>query len=468
MKTFDPKEKKERYTDTDRSQYSSRKSYSRRDDASSNSDYDTPAEFMKDQRRERRQYSSTESRGNSSRGERGTERRSFNPNFTRENRLKDEDRREDRTRRNGGDRGGKSLRKNNRYNDWDQEYDDNRNVSREERPRRNLRDGYAYYADRDRNDNRYGGERNTSRDRKGSSRYQDRNERGEGRSFDENRQGRYGDRRNNNGNRREGGRYGDRRKGYQNYDATNYPRFDAPKQTGAIRLNRFIANSGICSRREADDLITAGVVSVNGKIVSELGTKVNPGDEVRFNGEIIRGEKLVYILMNKPKGYVTSLEDPHADKTVMDLIKDACTERVYPVGRLDKNSVGVLLITNDGELTRQLTHPSYKKSKIYQVTLDKSLTEEDMQRIVDGIELEDGMIYADEVSYVNGSRKEIGIEIHSGRNRIVRRIFESLGYSVQKLDRVYFAGLTKRGLKRGAWRFLTPQEVSMLKSGEYE
>ena len=171
---------------------------------------------------------------------------------------------------------------------------------------------------------------------------------------------------------------------------------------------------------------------MNGKIVSELGTKVNPGDEVRFNGEIIRGEKLVYILMNKPKGY------------------------------------GVLLITNDGELTRQLTHPSYKKSKIYQVTLDKSLTEEDMQRIVDGIELEDGMIYADEVSYVNGSRKEIGIEIHSGRNRIVRRIFESLGYSVQKLDRVYFAGLTKRGLKRGAWRFLTPQEVSMLKSGEYE
>ena len=241
MKTFDPKEKKERYTDTDRSQYSSRRSYSRRDDASSNSDYDTPAEFMKDQRRERRQYSSTESRGNSSRGERGTERRSFNPNFTRENRLKDEDRRGDRTRRNGGDRGGKSLRKNNRYNDWDQEYDDNRKVSREERPRRNSRDGYAYYADRDRNDNRYGGERNTSRDRKGSSRYQDRNERGEGRSFDENRQGRYGDRRNNNGNRREGGRYGDRRKGYQNYAATNYTRFAAPTQNGNNGLNRYIA-----------------------------------------------------------------------------------------------------------------------------------------------------------------------------------------------------------------------------------
>jgi len=183
---------------------------------------------------------------------------------------------------------------------------------------------------------------------------------------------------------------------------------------------------------------------------------------------VIHGEKHVYILMNKPKGYVTSLEDPHADKTVMDLVRNACTERVYPVGRLDKNSVGVLLITNDGDLTRQLTHPSYKKSKIYQVSLDKPLSEEDMQRIADGIELEDGMIYADEVSYVSDSRKEIGIEIHSGRNRIVRRIFEALGYSVQKLDRVYFAGLTKKGLKRGAWRFLTPREVSMLKSGEYE
>ena len=210
------------------------------------------------------------------------------------------------------------------------------------------------------------------------------------------------------------------------------------------------------------------MVSVNGQVVSELGTKVYPSDEVRFNGEVIHGEKHVYILMNKPKRYVTSLEDPHADKTVMDLVRNACTERVYPVGRLDKNSVGVLLITNDGDLTRQLTHPSYKKSKIYQVSLDKPLSEEDMQRIADGIELEDGMIYADEVSYVSDSRKEIGIEIHSGRNRIVRRIFEALGYSVQKLDRVYFAGLTKKGLKRGAWRFLTPREVSMLKSGEYE
>lgn len=480
MKTFDPKEKRERYSDANRDQQSFRRSYSRRDDSSSNQEYDTPSEFMKDQRKERHQYSGMESRfGKGSREESG-KRRSFNPNFTRDNRLKGEehgnrwDREEERPRRYGEGRNGQSFRKNSRYNDRDQEYNDNRRDDRSGRSRRNPREEYAYYADRDQ-EGREGGrgyngretDRGYDRNRKGAHR-QERYDRGEERSYGENRRGRYGERRNNYGDRREGGRYGDRKKNYPNYDATNYPRFDAPKQTGAIRLNRFIANSGICSRREADDLITAGVVSVNGKIVSELGTKVNPGDEVRFNGEIIRGEKLVYILMNKPKGYVTSLEDPHADKTVMDLIKDACTERVYPVGRLDKNSVGVLLITNDGELTRQLTHPSYKKSKIYQVSLDKALTEEDMQRIVDGIELEDGMIYADEVSYVNGSRKEIGIEIHSGRNRIVRRIFESLGYSVQKLDRVYFAGLTKRGLKRGAWRFLTPKEVAMLKSGEYE
>ena len=203
-------------------------------------------------------------------------------------------------------------------------------------------------------------------------------------------------------------------------------------------------------------------------MVSELGSKVNPNDEVRFNGEVIKGEKKVYILMNKPKGYVTSVEDPHSDKTVMDLVKGACTERVYPVGRLDKNSLGVLLLTNDGELTRNLTHPSYNKRKIYQVTLDKPLTDEDMTKIAEGITLEDGPIFADEISCVDSSRMEIGVEIHSGRNRIVRRIFESLGYSVRKLDRVYFAGLTKKRLKRGGWRFLSPKEVAMLKSCEYE
>ncbi len=248
----------------------------------------------------------------------------------------------------------------------------------------------------------------------------------------------------------------------------DYPRYNPARQTGEMRLNRFIAQSGICSRREADDFILAGLVSVNGTIVTELGTKVLPTDEVKFNESRVQGEKKVYLVLNKPKGYVTSLEDPHADKTVSELVKDACTERVYPVGRLDKNSVGLLLFTNDGDLTKQLTHPSYKKKKIYQATLDKALERADMEAIAQGITLEDGEIYADEIAYVKDDKKEIGIEIHSGRNRIVRRIFEHLGYKVMKLDRVYYAGLTKKNLKRGDWRFLTREEVERLKSGQYE
>ena len=257
---------------------------------------------------------------------------------------------------------------------------------------------------------------------------------------------------------------------YKKHDdkPASYPKFNPEKQTGEMRLNRFIAQSGICSRREADDFITAGVVSVNGKIVTELGTKVLPTDEVRFNDEPVQGEKKVYLVLNKPKGYVTSLDDPHAGKTVMELVSGACTERIYPVGRLDKNSLGLLLFTNDGDLTKQLTHPSYKKKKIYQVTLDKPLTRADMDRIAEGVTLEDGEIFADEISYVKENKQEVGIEIHSGRNRIVRRIFEFLGYTVTKLDRVYYAGLTKKNLKRGAWRFLTREEVERLKSGQYE
>ena len=247
----------------------------------------------------------------------------------------------------------------------------------------------------------------------------------------------------------------------------SYPKY-ASKQTGAVRLNRFLAQSGLCSRREADDFITAGLVTINGVIVTELGTKVMPTDEVKFNDEKVQGEKKVYLVLNKPKGYVTSLEDPHADKTVMELVKGACSERIYPVGRLDKNSMGLLLFTNDGDITRQLTHPSLEKKKIYQVTLDKPLTKADMEQITEGITLEDGEIYADEIAYVGDTKKEIGIEIHSGRNRIVRRIFEHLGYTVQKLDRVYYAGITKKNLKRGAWRFLTNDEVNRLKSGRYE
>ena len=248
----------------------------------------------------------------------------------------------------------------------------------------------------------------------------------------------------------------------------SYPKYDPAKQTGEIRLNRFLAQSGICSRREADDFITAGLVSVNGQVVTVLGTKVMPTDEVKFNDSRVQGEKKVYLVLNKPKGYVTSLDDPHAGKTVMELVQGACTERIYPVGRLDKNSLGLLLFTNDGDLTKQLTHPSYQKKKIYQVTLDKPLTRADMDRIAEGITLEDGEIFADEISYVKENKQEVGIEIHSGRNRIVRRIFEFLGYTVTKLDRVYYAGLTKKNLKRGAWRFLAREEVERLKSGQYE
>ena len=247
----------------------------------------------------------------------------------------------------------------------------------------------------------------------------------------------------------------------------SYPKY-AAKQMGEVRLNRFLAQSGLCSRREADDFITAGLVTVNGQIVTELGTKVRSTDEVKFNDSKVQGEKKVYLILNKPKGYVTSLEDPHADKTVMELVKGACSERIYPVGRLDKNSLGLLLFTNDGDVTRQLTHPSLEKKKVYQVTLDKPLTRADMEQITEGITLEDGDIFADEVAYVSDNKKEVGIEIHSGRNRIVRRIFEHLGYTVQKLDRVYYAGITKKNLKRGQWRFLTREEVERLKSGRYE
>ena len=235
-----------------------------------------------------------------------------------------------------------------------------------------------------------------------------------------------------------------------------------------VRLNKFIANSGVCSRREADNLILAGVVTVNGKIVTELGTKVNIyNDEVKFNGERLKGEEKVYIVMNKPKGFVTTASDPHADKTVMDLMK-GCNARVFPVGRLDKNTTGVHMFTNDGEIAEKLTQPSYDKKKIYQVTLDKDLKQEDYDRITSGIELSDGLISADELEYIDDTdHRKLGIEIHSGKNRIVRRIFESLGYNVKALDRVYFAGLTKKGLKRGAWRYLTTGEVNVLKMGAY-
>ena len=235
-----------------------------------------------------------------------------------------------------------------------------------------------------------------------------------------------------------------------------------------IRLNKYIANSGVCSRREADNFILAGVVTVNGEVVTELGTKVNIyTDDIRFNGERLKGEEKVYIVMNKPKGYVTTASDPHADKTVMDLLK-GCGARVFPVGRLDKNTTGVLMFTNDGEIAEKLTHPSYDKKKIYQVSLDGKLRREDYDQILSGVELSDGIIAADELEYIEeDDHRKLGIEIHSGKNRIVRRIFESLGYEVKALDRVYFAGLTKKGLKRGEWRFLTEGEINLLRMGAY-
>jgi 23S rRNA pseudouridine2605 synthase len=250
---------------------------------------------------------------------------------------------------------------------------------------------------------------------------------------------------------------------------TFYPSYTVANSDKEIRLNRFIAMSGQCSRREADEFIQAGDVMVNGEVVTAMGTKISPTDTITFKGKQISSEKKVYIVMNKPKGYVTSIDDPHAEKTVMDIVKNACNERIYPVGRLDKSSVGVLLLTNDGDLTERLTHPSHNKRKVYQVTLDAPLTNYDLMRARDGIDLDDGVIIPDAVDFVKpDNRKEVGIEIHSGRNRIVRRIFEELGYGVHKLDRVYFAGLTKKNLKRGQWRFLTDREVAMLKSGRYE
>lgn len=367
-----------------------------------------------------------------------TEKRSsYNPHFTSDNRLRPE---YETTRRE--ERGERTERSFNRT-----ERTERGGFKRTERTERNERGGFNRTERGERNFNRSErterGER-TERTPKGGSRSQ---------SAERTSQ-------------RSGAKRGYAPK--RDEKPRSYPKYNPNRGNGEIRLNRFISQSGVCSRREADDFILAGVVTVNGQVVTELGTKILPTDEVRFNDEKLQGEKHVYIVLNKPKGYVTSLDDPYADKTVMDLVKDACTERVYPVGRLDKNSLGLLLITNDGDVTRQLTHPSNRKKKIYQVTLDKPLTRADMDTLTEGITLEDGDIFADEVAYASEDKKTVGVEIHSGRNRIVRRMFEHLGYTVQKLDRVYYAGLTKKNLKRGAWRFLTKDEVMRLKTGQYE
>ena len=302
--------------------------------------------------------------------------------------------------------------------------------------------------------------------------------------YNNNRQGGYN-------NNRQGGGYNNRQGGYNNRQGGGYnnrqpqqkpqqmrftPRpkrieYEMPAidPTAQVRLNKFMANAGVCSRREADELIQQGQVLVNGTPVTELGTKITATDTVEYQGKVVTLESKCYILLNKPKDCVTTKDDPNGRLTVMDLVKNACTERIYPVGRLDRNTTGVLLLTNDGELASKLTHPKYVKKKIYHVWVDKPISEDDMQHIADGVELEDGEIHADAISYVSETdKKQAGIEIHSGRNRVVRRIFEALGYHVTKLDRVYFAGLTKKNLPRGRWRYLTQEEVNYLKQNSFE
>ena len=406
-------------------------------------------------------------------------RASYNPHFTADNRpLFDRSRREDeeRPRRTYGERENRyGEERPQRTHGEKPRYGEHSRFDNNDRPRRTFGDHDNRY-DEERPRRAFGDKPRFEGDRprreEGDRPQRAYGPKGAKPGYGDRRTGKFDDRKGTKGSRFGGknaeGRPAEKhpRKGADK--PVSYPKYEPAAQTGEMRLNRFIAQSGICSRREADDFILAGVVTVNGKVVTELGTKVQPTDEVRFNDEPVRGEKKVYLVLNKPKGYVTSLDDPHAGKTVMDLVKGACTERIYPVGRLDKNSLGLLLFTNDGDLTKQLTHPSYRKKKIYQVTLNKPLTRADMDRIAEGITLEDGEIFADEISYVKENKQEIGIEIHSGRNRIVRRIFEFLGYTVTKLDRVYYAGLTKKNLKRGAWRFLTREEVERLKSGLYE
>ncbi|MBQ8760328.1 MAG: pseudouridine synthase [Bacteroidales bacterium] len=360
-------------------------------------------------------------------------RKSFRP-------RRDDDRRESnfggRKESNFGDRSRKFGDRPVRERKF--ERDENRSFkgSDERRPRREF--------DEDRDNNQYGNRRNA----RGAARNE--------RSFDN--KGRRDDRPERKENERRGGGGGFKRR-------EKDPLYDRPKATGQIRLNKYLADSGICSRREADDLILAGAVSVNGEVVTELGTKVNTTDKVVYGGETLNREKLRYVLLNKPKGVITTSDDPYERHTVMELVEGACQERIYPVGRLDRNTIGLLLLTNDGDLAKTLTHPSHEVRKLYHATLDKPLTKNDLAKIREGLVLEDGPIEVDGIDWVvdDPTKREIGIEIHSGRNHIVRRIFESLGYEVVKLDRVMFAGLTKQNLPRGHWRFLTPSEISILK-----
>lgn len=375
---------------------------------------------------------------------------------------------------------------NNRQGGYNNRYNNPEPAQEGAAPQENAQDG-AYQPRPYNNYNRQGGYNNNRQggynnyNRQGG--YNNNNRQGGYNNY--NRQGGYNNNRQGGYNNRQGG-YNNRPNGYNRQGGYNnqMPRqgksftprpkrieyeMPIPDPNEQIRLNKFMANSGICSRREADEFIQQGLVKINGKVVTELGTKISHSDTVEYDEKIVTLENKCYILLNKPKDCVTTSDDPNGRTTVLDLVKGACNERIYPVGRLDRNTTGVLLLTNDGDLASKLTHPKYVKKKIYHVWCDKDISEEDMQRIADGIELEDGPIHADAISYATEKdRNQAGIEIHSGRNRIVRRIFESLGYHVTKLDRVYFAGLTKKNLPRGRWRYLTQEEVNYLKMGSFE
>lgn len=362
---------------------------------------------------------------------------------------------------NNGEDGGYRPRYNNNNNEeggYRPRYNNNNNGEGGYRPRQQQTTGY-----RPRYNNN-GGEEGG---------YQPRQQGG----YNNRQQGGYNNRGGYNNNRQQGGYNNNRRQRTADYDPN--AKYSMKKRieykeehfdpNEPIRLNKFLANAGVCSRREADDFIQAGVVTVNGEVMTELGTKVLRTDEVKFHDQPVTIEKKVYVLLNKPKDYVTTSDDPQQRKTVLDLVKNACTERIYPVGRLDRNTTGVLLLTNDGDLASKLTHPKFLKKKIYHVYLDHNVTAHDMQQIAEGITLEDGEIKADDIQYADPvDKKQVGIEIHSGKNRIVRRIFEHFGYKVTKLDRVLFAGLTKKNLRRGDWRYLTEEEVDRLRMGAYE
>ena len=375
-------------------------------------------------------------------------RRRFDDDKPRERRFHDDDR--PRRRFDDDDR-PRSRRFNDDKPRGERRFDDRprRRFDDEERPRRRFDDDKPRerrFHDDDRPRRRFDDDRPRRR-------FDDDKPRGGGRRFDERPRGR---------------RFDDEeepRRGRKGYVREKDPLYDRPKATGEIRLNKYLADCGVCSRREADDLIKAGCVEVNGEVITTMGYKVKTDDKVVYGGQTLNREKLRYILLNKPKGYITTSDDPYERDTVMELVRDACPERVYPVGRLDKQTTGLLLFTNDGDLAKKLTHPSSEIPKLYHVILNKPLTKNDMLRISEGIELDDGPIAADTIAYDqdDDSKKSIGIELHSGRNRIVRRIFEHLGYEVTKLDRVMFAGLDKYRLPRGEWRFLTDLEVVNLK-----